>query len=396
MSPRERGIRIRSAVLLVAALATGRQALAQPESDGAPSSPSDRYERQPGLDVLHYDVAIEIPDSGAVILGRTAILYQAVVEDLAEVRLDLGAAMSVDSVTLDGETVPHRREGDRLVIGGADTPAGARRRAVVWYHGEPQDGLIVGRTRHGRRSIFADNWADRAHQWFPSVDHPSDKATVAFEVEAPAELEVVANGLLVDRARTDGGRVRSRYVESAEIPVYGMVIGVTDFAVETAGVVDGIEVSHWTFPEDSAAGAVAFARSAEILAFYDSLFGPYPYEKLAHVQSATKFGGMENPGAIFYSQEAIGGALSADADEREGLTSLVAHETVHQWFGDAVTEADWNHLWLSEGFAEYFAAVFFEFHGGERGRGDVELARQMRIRAEEVRAFEAASSGGLP
>ncbi|HJU87281.1 MAG TPA: M1 family aminopeptidase, partial [Gemmatimonadota bacterium] len=176
---------------------------------------------------------------------------------------------------------------------------------------------------------------------------------------------------------------------STEIPVYGMVIGAADFAVETAGEVDGIEVTHWTFARDSAAGAIAFSRSVEILAFYDSLFGPYPYEKLAHVQSATRFGGMENPGAIFYSQEYIGGASAADAEGRDGLTSLVAHETVHQWFDDAVTEADWNHLWLSEGFAEYFDAVFFEFHGGTQGRGPDELARQMRARAAAVRELEA-------
>ncbi|HET6637541.1 MAG TPA: M1 family aminopeptidase, partial [Gemmatimonadota bacterium] len=175
-----------------------------------------------------------------------------------------------------------------------------------------------------------------------------------------------------------------------EIPVYGMVIGAADFAVETAGQVGGIDVTHWTFVEDSAAGAIAFSRSAEILAFYDSLFGPYPYEKLAHVQSATRFGGMENPGAIFYSQNAIAGATSADAAGRDVLTSLVAHETVHQWFGDAVTEADWNHVWLSEGFAEYFDAVFFEFHGGNQGRGPAELARQMQTRASAVRELEAA------
>jgi aminopeptidase N len=203
-------------------------------------------------------------------------------------------------------------------------------------------------------------------------------------------LEVVANGVLVERIELGDGRARTRWAESTEIPVYGMVIGAADFAVETAGEVDGIDVTHWTFAQDSAAGAIAFSRSVEILAFYDSLFGPYPYEKLAHVQSATRFGGMENPGAIFYAQNPIGDAIAADIEAREGLTSLVAHETVHQWFGDAVTEADWNHLWLSEGFAEYFDAVFFEFHGGIHGRGPAELARQMRVRAPAVRELEAA------
>ena len=355
------------ALLTTVLSATAAQAQSPPDF-GVPSVPADGYERQPALDVLHYEIAIELPAEGAEVVGRTAVLYQAVAAALSGVALDLGPAMTVDSLTVDGRPTEFAREGDRLMFQ-TPTPAGARGEAVVWYHGVPADGLIVGLDRHGGRSAFADNWADRGRHWFPSVDHPSDKATVEFDVIAPAELEVVANGVLVERTDLGDGRARTRWAESSEIPVYGMVIGVADFAVEPAGEVDGIDVTHWTFVEDSAAGAVAFSRSVEILAFYDSLFGPYPYEKLAHVQSATRFGGMENPGAIFYSQNAIGGALAADAEARDGLTSLVAHETVHQWFGDAVTEADWNHLWLSEGFAEYFDAVFFEFHGGIHGRG---------------------------
>ena len=362
---------------------------------GVPSTPADGYERQPALDVLHYEIAIELSAESARVAGRTAVLYQAGAQDLARLALDFGAAMVVDSVTVDGRPTEFAREGDRLTLPAVATPAGARGEAVVWYHGEPADGLIVGQDRHGGRAVFADNWADRGRHWFPSVDHPSDKATVEFDVVASAELEVVANGVPVERTDMGGGLARTRWRESTEIPVYGMVIGVADFAVETAGEVDGIDVTHWTFVEDSAAGAAAFSRSTEILAFYDSLFGPYPYEKLAHVQSATKFGGMENPGAIFYDQERIGTALAAGAEEREGLTSLVAHETVHQWFGDAVTEADWNHLWLSEGFAEYFDAVFFEFHGGIHGRGPVELARQMRVRALAVRELEAAAAQAI-
>jgi aminopeptidase N len=380
----------RTASLIVPLLACATAAFAQaPAESAVPSLPSDRYDRRPGFDVLHYEIEIEVPAEGAAITGRTAVLYEAAGADLEEVRLDLGGAMLVDSVTVDGRLATFTHEGDRLTIRDPGTALGSRSEAIVWYHGAPGDGLIVGYSRHGRRAIFADNWADRAHHWFPSLDHPSDKATLELVVVAPSDLEVVGNGILAERVDLGDGRARTRWIESAEIPVYGMVIGIADFAVEPAGVVDGIEVSHWTFPEDSAAGAVAFARSTEILAFYDSLFGPYPYEKLAHVQSATKFGGMENPGAIFYDQVRIGNALSADEVGLDGLTALVAHETVHQWFGDAVTEADWNHLWLSEGFAEYFDAVFFEFHGGAHGRGPGELTRQMEVRAEDVRELEA-------
>ncbi|MCK5821969.1 MAG: hypothetical protein KAH17_08780, partial [Bacteroidales bacterium] len=72
-------------------------------------------------------------------------------------------------------------------------------------------------------------------------------------------------------------------------------------------------------------------------------------EKLANVQSKTVYGGMENSGAIFYHENSVTG--------KNKLHSLLAHEIAHQWFGDAVSEADWHHIWLSEGFATYLEAV---------------------------------------
>jgi aminopeptidase N len=86
------------------------------------------------------------------------------------------------------------------------------------------------------------------------------------------------------------------------------------------------------------------------------LVGPFPYAKLANVQSSTRFGGMENASAIFYSERAL-----ASGRDIEGT---VSHEIAHQWFGDAVTEAEWHHLWLSEGFATYFGNQFFEAADG--------------------------------
>ena len=79
--------------------------------------------------------------------------------------------------------------------------------------------------------------------------------------------------------------------------------------------------------------------------------------KLANVQSSTRFGGMENASAIFYSEKSIA--------KGRNIEGTVSHEIAHQWFGDSVTEADWNHLWLSEGFATYFGALFFESEDGK-------------------------------
>lgn len=352
-----------------------------------PSRVLDGYDRERGVDILHYDLEIELPSAPGPVAARARILAERTEAQLESLALDF-VGLEVDEVRVDGAEPRWRREERALVIEMAPAPAGSRHEIEVRYHGTPRDGLVLRPNRHGEFAVFADNWPDRARHWFPSIDHPSDKATVSFEVIAPAAWRVIANGYLAGRVVLADGRARTRWVETAEIPTYTMVIGAAPFAVARGGRGAAVEVSHWTFPQDSAAGAKAFSRSTEILGFYDSLFGPFPYEKLAHVQSSTRYGGMENSSAIFYSERAIGELAGAETDARGGLDELVAHETVHQWFGDAVTEKDWHHLWLSEGFAEYFAVVFFEFHGSGHGAGPGELARIMKLLRDEVVAWD--------
>ena len=117
-------------------------------------------------------------------------------------------------------------------------------------------------------------------------------------------------------------------------------------------------MSIYTYPEDSAwAVSGPFKRSTEMIDFFSRLVAPYPYSELRHVQTSTIFGGMENSTVIFYDEQ---GYTSKRLGE-----GTVAHETAHQWFGDAATEGDWHHLWLSEGFATYATALWNEHRGGD-------------------------------
>jgi len=126
-----------------------------------------------------------------------------------------------------------------------------------------------------------------------------------------------------------------------------------------------------------------FARQP--LAFFVDRIGPYPYEKLANVQSKTRYGGMENAGNIFYSE----GAIRGD----RGVEGTVVHEVAHQWFGDSVTESDWNHVWLSEGFATYFTHLYHEYAFGrdrlvEDLRRDREAIARFRDRNSDLRIVD--------
>ncbi len=333
----------------------------------------------PGFDALHYEIAITLPDTGSTIRGETTahVLVESPRRDT--LFLDL-SGLAVSSVRSEGSALDYRyREGKLHIPVPAVLEPGDTMRAEIAYHGEPDDGLIIGTNIHGEPTAFADNWPNRARFWFPSIDHPSDKASVSFAVEAPSGRQVIANGAQQDE---DSPSVL-RWVNPEPIPTYTMVIGAADFAIERLGSVCQAEdeacaeVTTWFFPHDAETAAPSFRRAADMLAYYSRLIAPYPYSKLAHVQSSTRFGGMENVTAIFYPEE----ALSEGID----IETTVAHETAHQWFGDAVTESDWHHLWLSEGFAEYFAALYFEEADGvERFREIMDEYRASYLMSDVV------------
>lgn len=341
----------------------------EPIEMGLPPEPG-RYDD--GLDIVHYDVELVVPPENDRISGRTGIHYLSENRGPHPVRLDL-TGLAVEAVMWKGAPLEFTYEGGVLEFEAPGSPGIYDTLYVeVMTRGSPSDGLILRENVHGEPAAFADNWPNRARFWFPSKDHPSDKATVSFTVHAPEGRRVVANGVRTagpeptDSIGPGGleGLVSWRWGTGVPIPTYLMVIGVADMVVMDGGLAacgqapvspreDGcIEVTAWAFPPDTAHARHVFRRSAEMVDLYTEAFDPYPYEKLANIQSSTRFGGMENASAIFYSEEAI-----AEGRDIEGT---VAHEIVHQWFGDSVTPADWPHLWLSEGFASYFGPYFWE------------------------------------
>jgi aminopeptidase N len=254
--------------------------------------------------------------------------------------------------------------------------AGERRRITVTYRGTPADGLVISKNKHGERTFFADNFPDRARHWLPAVDHPSDKATCEFIVTAPDRYRVIATGLKIEESDLPEGGRRTHWRTAVPVSTYNMVVGVARFAVQYADRMDGVWIETWAYPQDRDAWFRAFAVTRRVAEFYAFRVGPYAYEKLANVESRTRFGGMENAGNIFYTEK-----LGVE----RGAEGIAAHEIAHQWFGDSVTESDWHHAWLSEGFATYFTHLYNEFtYGRERltsglqddRRGVIEYARK--------------------
>jgi aminopeptidase N len=312
---------------------------------------------QPGIDVVDYDITLDLPDTGAMIRGDVIVTARRAA-GVNALRLDLVRALTVRQVQVNGSEVEVARNGDAIVVPLAGV-TGDSVQVRVRYDGAARDGLVVRKDARGRWTWFGDNWPNRARQWLPTVDHPSDKATVSWTVRAPRGTLAVANGTWLGTRTVGGaaGRTETRWREAHPVPTYVMVIGVGPLVqvaipgAECRAARDGcVRQSVYVLPENRDWMPGPFAAAPSIVALFERLVGPFPYEKLAHLQSETRFGGMENASAIFYASNLF--------PTRRMSEGLIAHETAHQWFGDAVTEREWGHLWLSEGFATYFATLW--------------------------------------
>ncbi len=323
---------------------------------------ADTYQRQPSIDVQHYVFRVDLSDANNEIAGETTVTVRFLKDGVTSFWLDLATrgaekGMTVSEVTANGAPVTFAHRDDRLTLTFSPPARAAESRAfTVKYRGIPADGLRFPKNKFGDRAIFSVNWPDLAHQWLPTVDHPSDKATSEFIVTAPAKYQVVANGLLQEEVDLGDGRRRTHWKQSVPIATWLNNIGVAEFASRHFATAAGVPLQSWSFPKDRDNGIATLEEPLrQSIEFFSDHIGPYPYEKLAGVEASGMGGGMEHASEIFFGEGSING--------RPGL-GLVSHETAHQWFGDSVTESDWDDVWLSEGFATYFSSLTIEHYQG--------------------------------
>ena len=328
------------------------------------------------LNALHYNIEIGIGKNSDWFEGYASIRFL-VEKDKPKLSLDF-TGLYLDDLLINGNKIKYKYINGVIKVNLNKYKRDETIVVDIRYHGIPDDGLIINKNIHGDPTIFVDNWPNRTRFWLPSIDHPSDKATVNYTIHAPVEWKVIANGYRVSSPISSlnnaigpkEDRLTWKWDVTVPIPTYNMVFGAGKMDVELLGYAacdqspasqrqdNCVEVSLWVYPEDKIKAKDSFRRAVNMVDYFTKTIGPFPFEKLANVQSSTRFGGMENASAIFYSEKSIG--------KGRNIEGTVSHEIAHQWFGDSVTEADWNHLWLSEGFATYFGNLFFEDEDGEK------------------------------
>lgn len=320
----------------------------------------DPYPKNPNIDILNYSFELNLNDSSDIIYG-TANIKLSIKPNEDNVRFDLisknkeGRGMSVENILFNGKEIPYTHVDNVINIDTRGIVYSISDMITVKYEGIPVTGLIIGPNMHGDRTFFSDNWPNKARNWLPLVDHPYDKSTTDFIVIAPNHYQVISNGLLVEETNINKDLKKTHWRQSVPISCWLYAIGVAEFAVDYVDYFDGKSIQTWVYKQDRDNGFYDFkVPTKHTLEFFSDYVGPFAYEKLANVQSNSVKGGMESATAIFYSDVSVTGERSVR------WRNVIIHEVAHQWFGNCVTEYDWDDVWLSEGFATYFTLMFRE------------------------------------
>lgn len=302
----------------------------------------------------------------------TATLSMNVVRETSAIRLDAvdfqvrDVAAKVAGAAASG--VRHATDGKGIdVVFASPLLRGQAVEIVIDYAvQEPKDGLHFFAPSEENPDepyqVWSQGQAEENRYWFPCFDHPSDFQTTELIATVASNNVVLSNGKLVSTEPAGEGRTRYHWVQSTPHVAYLVTMVVGEFAVQSE-TWRGKPILYYV-PKDRVADIPrSFGNTTRMLDFFSDKLGvEYPWDKYAQVCCYNYGGGMENTSATTLGENTLHDERAHLDRDSEGL---VAHELAHQWFGDLVTCRDWSDLWLNEGFASYFEALWDEELNGQ-------------------------------
>jgi aminopeptidase N len=313
-----------------------------------------------GYDVERYAIELAYDPQSDELEGQVTIEARAL-QDLTSFNLDY-AGPEVDSATVDEVPAVVGRAGRELVV----TPPtalsdGDTFTTIVRYGGVPQpvENSVAGTVGWTTTDdgAFAFGEPDGASTWMPVNEHPSDKAFYDFSITVPAPLEAVANGVRTALI-TANGRSTFEYEMTQPMASYLATIIIGELTVEEGESPGGVPIRNVFADRLAVDASAAFAKTGEMIDFFAERFGPYPFSLYGVAVVDVVLGvSIECQTLSVFGRDL---AVVSPASE-----IVAAHELAHQWFGNSVTPATWQDIWLNEGFASFAERLWIEHTTGQ-------------------------------
>ncbi|MFF0739863.1 M1 family metallopeptidase [Streptomyces sp. NPDC004111] len=347
-------------VLAAATLLLAIPASAASFTPGAPGIGDPYYPASGngGYDVSHYDLRLKYQPTTDLLEGTATILATAK-QNLSSFNLDLG--LKVSEVRVNGKVAKFVKEGEQelVVTPAAPLEKGKSLSVVVRYAGKPSEVKVGGYTAWHRTSDggVAAQEPDSAAWWFPSNDHPLDKATYDVSVSVPDGSTAISNGVLQSQS-SKLGWTRFAWRSNKPQASYLATLAVGKFDVTTDKTSSGLPVLNAyskDLGDNDGAARASIERSAEVTEWLEGVFGPYPFNAIGgYVPNVTSGYALETQTRPFYSPKQFANGANV---------SVVVHELAHQWYGDSVSVHHWKDIWVNEGFARYSQWLWSEKEG---------------------------------
>ena len=326
-----------------------------------------------GYDAIHYTIELDLDVEDGSILAATTTIDAIATQDLSTFNFDFRGP-EIDAITIDGVPADWTRDrGELTVTPARPISAGDPFRAEVRYHGTPEideDDRFERGWWTTERSVFTVGEPTGSDVWYPVNGHPRDKATYTLIITVPEPYEVVANGRRDSVARASGtadnpSTTTFTWENREPTASYLVMFHAADLDVAFDEGPGGITLIEAFPPDLSDQERILFERVPEMLEVFTELFGPYPFASLGNTVFADSplNAALETQGMIGYDSSAV--------NER-----TIAHEIAHQWFGDSVSPARWQDIWLNEGFARYAEILWADAAHGPRA-AEAALQRQI-------------------
>ncbi|UYM04115.1 M1 family metallopeptidase [Solicola gregarius] len=311
-----------------------------------------------GYRVQHYDITAGYVAKTRRLRGDTTIKARAT-QDLSRLNLDL--LLRASEVRVDGHRAKFRQTRHELIVTPRHTvPDGTRFTVRVRYAGRP--GTIEYADERpfiaSKSGALAVGQPNIAAWWFPSNDHPSDKARFDIALRVAEGRQTVSNGRLVS-AKTRNGRTTWRWHAGKPMATYLAFAGWGGFAIERGHTRSGRPYLY-AYDKRLGTGILETAKrslhaTGPVTGFLSKRWGRYPYRQIGGVVTAAPLGyALENQTRPVYDRVFFAGVNRG----------VVVHEMAHQWFGDAIALKRWRDIWLNEGYATYSEWIWAAQHGG--------------------------------